>query len=74
MHVRKVRTNYIDFNDLTSPSERTFGFYEVKVPGTSVAQVFRASYSTACKLAHSRTQYGDAELSFLEPIDTPALD
>jgi hypothetical protein len=70
----KVRTKYIGFEDVTRPDQRTFGFYEVKVLGTSFSQVIRASHPTACRLARSRTQYGQAELSFLEPIDTPAID
>jgi hypothetical protein len=64
----------MDFEDMTLPEERTFGFYEVKVAGTTFAQVIRASHPTASRVARSRTQYGDAQLYFLEPIDTPALD
>jgi hypothetical protein len=74
MQATRVRSRYIAFEDWTLPDQRTFGFYEVKVIGTAFAQVIRASHRTAARLARSRTQYGDARLYFLEPIDTPALD
>jgi hypothetical protein len=63
-----------DFKDNTQPEERTFGFYEVQVPSAAIALVFRVSHPTACKLARGRTRYGDTELFFLEPIDTPAIN
>ncbi len=70
----RVRRHYTAFEDHTSPGERTFGFYVIKVPAWDYGQVVRASHPTAARLARSRTQYGEAELHFLRPIDTPALD
>ena len=71
---RRVRSEHVDFADLTDPHERVFGFYLIKVPAWDYGQLIRASHATAARLARSRTQYGDAELHFLEVIDTPALD
>jgi len=71
---RRVRSEHVDFADLTDPHERAFGFYLIKVPAWDYGQLIRASHATAARLARSRTQYGDAELHFLEVIDTPALD
>ncbi len=56
------------------PGERTYGAYLVKVPAVRLSQVIRASHPTATRIARSRTQYGEAVLSFLGPIETPALD
>ena len=70
----KVRNRYIAFEDRTRPDERAHGLYLVTVSGTDFAKMIRASCPTASKIARSRTQYGDAELSFLEAVETPALD
>jgi len=70
----KVRQHYIAFEDLTRLSELPFGFYLIRVPAWEYSQVIRASHPTAPRIARSRTQYGEAELSFLGPINTPALD
>lgn len=68
------RRGFVAFEDLTRPDERTFGDYLIKVVGTGLSQVLSASYPTAKRVARSRTQYGESELSFLAAIDTPALD
>lgn len=65
---------FSSFEDLTAPSERTFGFYLIAVAAPGRTQVIRASHPTASRLARRRTQYGEAKLSFLDAIDTPALD
>ena len=70
----KVRQDYIAFEDHTRPDERTFGFYLIRVPALGYGQLARASHPTAARIARSRTQYGESELHFLKPIDTPALD
>ena len=70
----RVRQGYIAFEDHTRPNERSFGFYLVKVPAWAYGQLIRASHPTAARIARSRTQYGESELHFLRPIDTPALD
>ena len=70
----RVRGAYVAFEDLTRPEERTFGFDLIGLAGTSFGQVIRASHPTAKRLARSRTQYGEAQLFFLEAINTPALD
>jgi hypothetical protein len=51
-----------------------FGYYLITLASDDWSQVIRASHATAKRIARSRTQYGDAQLSFLEAIDTPALD
>jgi hypothetical protein len=68
------RRPFSSFEDWTIPADRTFGYYLITVNGWEHAQVIRASHPTAARIARSRTQYGEAELSFLEAIDTPALD
>jgi hypothetical protein len=72
--VTQTHRPYVGFEDLTLPDERPFGFYLVTVADPHVGQVYQVSYATARRLARSRTQYGDAELTFLGAIDTPALD
>lgn len=74
MPPKRVRSHYVDFFDGTDPRERGYGFYLIKVPAWDYNQLVRASHATAARIARSRTQYGDAELHFLEAIDTPALD
>jgi hypothetical protein len=69
-----VRRAFSSFEDLTIPAERTFGYYLITVPTAGRAQMIRASHPTASRIARSRTQYGEAELSFVEAIETPALD
>jgi hypothetical protein len=69
-----ARRALIAFEDLTRPAERAYGFYLIKVAVAGQSRVIRASHPTAKRLARRRTQYGDAELSFLGAIDTPALD
>jgi hypothetical protein len=68
------RYPFLAFEDLTLPEERTFGFYRIEVAEIGLNQVVRASHRTAGRIARSRTQYGQAELSFLDAIETPALD
>ena len=61
------------FEDVTIPAERTFGFYLITV-GYEQSWMIRGSHHTAKRIARGRTQYGEAQLSFLEAIDTPALE
>ena len=70
----RVRKDFVAFEDLTRPEDRTFGFYLISLAGAKFGQVIRASHPTAKRLARSRTQYGEAQLCFLEAINTPALD
>ena len=70
----RLRRTAVAFEDLTRPEERAFGAYLVAVAEVHLSQVIRASHSTAKRIARSRTRYGEAELSFLGAIDTPALD
>ena len=70
----RTRRPLTAFEDLTRPAERSFGFYLIEVVGANGSQVLRASHPTARRVARRRTQYGETSLSFLEPIDTPALD
>ncbi|MPZ50556.1 MAG: hypothetical protein GEU75_14880 [Dehalococcoidia bacterium] len=70
----RVRRGFVAFEDLTRPEERTFGFYLISLAGAKFGQVICASHPTAKRLARSRTQYGEVQLSFLEPVTTPALD
>ncbi|HLF78050.1 MAG TPA: hypothetical protein VJB57_11245 [Dehalococcoidia bacterium] len=70
----RMRRDYVAFEDLTRPGARTYGFYLVYVSNSDYSQLIRASHPTAARIARSRTQYGEAELSFLDPIETPALD
>ena len=70
----RVRRSFVAFEDLTRPEERTFGVYLIRLVGTGFGQVICASHPTAKRLARSRTQYGEAQLSLLEAINTPALD
>jgi hypothetical protein len=72
MRERDHRRAFVAFEDLTKPAERTYGHYLIRVAGRG--QVIRASHPTASRVARSRTQYGQAELSFLGAIETPALD
>jgi hypothetical protein len=74
LSAHQPRPSSTTVEDLTIPAERTFGYYLITVAVANCAQVIRASHSTASRLARSRTQYGNAELSLLEAIETPALD
>jgi len=73
-HPTRMRQRSIAFEDLTRPSERTFGVYEVRIIDSGFTQLIRASHPTAARIARSRTLFGDSELSFVDAIDTPALD
>jgi hypothetical protein len=74
MDPARLRRHFGAFEDLTRPEERSFGFYLIRLAGARFGQIIRASHPTAKRIARSRTRYGEAELSFLGAIDTPALD
>ncbi len=71
---RRIRPNPIAFEDRTTPDERPYGLYLIRSAAAGYAETFTGSYRTARKLAPRRTQYGEIELVFIEPQDTPAID
>ena len=71
---RKVRREPVAFEDRTTPDQRVYGVYLIKAPGTGYAETYTGPYRNARKLARSRTRFGDIELVFIEPHETPAID
>jgi hypothetical protein len=70
----RVRSKPVAFEDRTTPEERAYGVYLIRELGGAYAETITGSYRTARRRARSRTQYGEMELIFIEPLDTPAGD
>ena len=68
------RKAIVAFEDLTTPEQRKYGVYLIRSKTTDYSQSFTGPYRQARRLARSRTQYGDIELSFLEASETSAGD
>jgi hypothetical protein len=74
MPVQRASREPVAFEDLTTPEQRAFGVYLISSPDTGYSRVFTGSYRMARRLARGRTRFGDVELRFLEPMETPAVD
>jgi hypothetical protein len=69
---KRKRKALTAFEDKTTPEQRSYGIYMISSIGGDFSQTYKGSYLRARRLARSRTQYGEMELSFVEPQDTPA--
>jgi hypothetical protein len=74
MSGHKATREPIAFEDLTTPEQRAFGVYLISSPDAGYSRLFTGSYRMACRLARGRTRFGEVELRFIEPMETPAVD